>query len=75
LLEFPVWAWQWATPSDLGGATSWRTSALSPQARRAKRAALECFPSQSTDQFGAVIVDAVAMERFQRSFEVFAHVG
>lgn len=73
LLEYPVWAWQWAAPSDLAALT-WERFAPGRAAVQAKTAALECFPSQTTDRFGAVIVDPVALTRFRRPFEVFTCV-
>jgi LmbE family N-acetylglucosaminyl deacetylase len=73
LLEYPVWAWQWATPSELDE-DRWSTFEIAAPARRAKSAALECFPSQTTERFGAVIVDEHALARFRRPCEVVARV-
>jgi LmbE family N-acetylglucosaminyl deacetylase len=73
LLEYPVWAWQWATADDLDGA-DWSTFSPEPAAQRAKASALACFPSQTTDRYGEVIVDGTAIARFQRPFEVYARV-
>jgi LmbE family N-acetylglucosaminyl deacetylase len=74
LLEYPVWAWQWATPAAFDEAASWSMIELSPRARHDKRAALRCFPSQTTDRYGSVIVDGAALARFARPFEVVARV-
>jgi LmbE family N-acetylglucosaminyl deacetylase len=73
LLEYPVWAWQWAIRRDLDH-RRWQRFEPTPSARRAKAAALECFPSQTTDRFGDVVVDEAALARFRRPFEVYARV-
>jgi LmbE family N-acetylglucosaminyl deacetylase len=73
LLEYPVWAWQWATPRDLES-ERWERFRPDASALRAKTRALDSFPSQTSDRFGDVIVDPAALARFRRPFEVYARV-
>lgn len=70
VVSYPVWAWRWAVPSDLAG-LSWTQLSLSDDAVRAKRAAIGCYPSQTTALLGDVIVDEAMVDRFSRPFEVY----
>ncbi|WP_067502567.1 PIG-L deacetylase family protein [Actinoplanes sp. TFC3] len=75
LLEFPIWAWHWATPGDRR--VPWdraRRIDLSPSAQAAKQAAIAAFPSQIAPlgpaEADAAILPPHIIERFTRSFEV-----
>jgi LmbE family N-acetylglucosaminyl deacetylase len=68
-LAYPVWWWRWGLPKDLGAARAVRID-LGDAAIAAKRAAMGCFATQTTDVLGEVIVDAVMLDRFARPFEV-----
>lgn len=71
VLAYPVWLWRWGRPPDLDPGR-WRRHDLDPAAKRAKQAAMACYPSQTTDEMGATIVDAAMLDRFARPFEVFS---
>ena len=75
LLEYPVWAWHWATPEG-GEIPVGRALAvtLTPQARSAKAAALQAFTSQ-IEPIGPLPQDApvlprAVLARFARPVEV-----
>jgi LmbE family N-acetylglucosaminyl deacetylase len=72
LLAYPVWTWHWAMPGD--PRVPWhraRRVALDPAAHRRKRAALRCFPSQTTPQHGApAVVPPEDVAHFLRPYEV-----
>ncbi|WP_421118632.1 PIG-L deacetylase family protein [Aquihabitans daechungensis] len=70
LVSYPVWVWRWGGPQDLAGSRCLRWP-LGDAARRAKRTAIGCYPTQTTDLVGEVIVDPAMVERFSRPFEVF----
>lgn len=72
VISYPVWLWRWGAPSDLapGG---WSRLPLGPDELRAKQAAMDCYPSQTTDLLGETIVDAAMLDRFARPVEVYAH--
>lgn len=70
LLEYPVWAWQWARPTDLAG-RGFHRRPISADGHRRKLEAVGSFTSQTSDRFGAVILDEVALRRFQRRDEVY----
>lgn len=74
VLAYPVWAWQWARPSDLE-AMPWRRWDLCEMARARKAEAIDEFATQVTDRLGPPVVDATALARFRRPCEVFADVG
>jgi LmbE family N-acetylglucosaminyl deacetylase len=75
LLEYPVWAWHWASPDD--GRVPWsraRRVDLAPEHRAAKAAAIRAFPSQIAP-LGPAAADAAilpphVLARFARPFEV-----
>lgn len=73
LFTYPVWAYQWARPSDLE-ALPLRRVTLPEEARSAKARALACYPSQITDETGPAIVGAEALARFLRPWEVLIDV-
>jgi LmbE family N-acetylglucosaminyl deacetylase len=75
LLEYPIWAWHWASPGD--DRVPWdrcRRVELTPAARAAKAAAIEAFPSQirplGPDPADAAILPPHVLARFARPFEV-----
>lgn len=76
LVEFPVWAWHWATPDD--PRVPWPTAArvdLPPDVLDAKQRAMACFLSQVTplsDQpEDAAILPPHVLARFGRRWETF----
>lgn len=70
LLAYPVWAWQWAVPTDFAGLDV-RRHRLGVDARSRKALAEAAFVSQTTSLDGAEpILSAQFRERFRRSDEV-----
>lgn len=75
LLEFPIWAWHWATPGD--ARVPWERAlrvTLTASDRAAKESALDAFPSQ-TQPLGPAPADAAilpphVLARFRRPYEV-----
>ncbi|HKJ11495.1 MAG TPA: bifunctional PIG-L family deacetylase/class I SAM-dependent methyltransferase [Ornithinimicrobium sp.] len=73
--HYPVWLWHWSTPSQV----AWDhvvAAETPPGAVRRKRAALECFPSQTTAWGGDMdgsgptpVVDAQSLARARRLVE------
>jgi len=70
LLQYPVWAWQWAQPCDFAAVALCRRTISEASASR-KRAAMRSFPTQTSEQEGEVIVTPTMLERFGRPWEVF----
>lgn len=68
-VSYPVWLWRWGTPADVAHERCVRLD-LAPSAQRAKATAMGCFPSQTTELAGDVIVDSAMLDRFARPFEV-----
>jgi len=61
LLSYPLWLWHWAAPDDLR--VPWERAVrlpLPPEARRRKREALACYPSQ-TEPLGPGAEDAAVL--------------
>lgn len=61
LLSYPLWAWHWAAPGDRR--VPWDRAVrlpLPPDARRRKRDALACYPSQ-TEPLGPHAADAAVV--------------
>ena len=69
LVSYPIWAWHWATPSQLPLERAVRVP-LSLAARERKAHALDCFVSQYEPVEGGAVVPPHVRIRFQRSFEV-----
>ncbi len=69
LLSFPVWAWQWARPTDLAGLRAWRQP-LRPAEQDAKARAVACFASQVDADDGDPILGDEVLARAARSWEV-----
>jgi LmbE family N-acetylglucosaminyl deacetylase len=69
-VEFPIWAWHWATPDDLPCARlrGWR---LSPAALETKRQALRAFRSQTVAAEGPPALPPHVVARFLRTIETF----
>lgn len=75
LLSYPLWVWHWARPQDTR--VPWERAVrlpLDPEARRRKRAALACYPSQ-TEPLGpspedAAVVPPSDLAHFLRPDEV-----
>ncbi len=76
VLEFPIWAWHWATPTGAGPPwTRCRRWDLNARQRARKRWATYAYSSQirgaeECDEPGPVLPDHV-LRRFWRPFEVF----
>jgi LmbE family N-acetylglucosaminyl deacetylase len=68
LLEYPIWAWHWATPELLAGDTVIGVP-LSPSAQRAKAAAIACHESQHGGD--DPILPPAVQAHFRRSEEFF----
>ncbi|BCY08200.1 PIG-L deacetylase family protein [Actinoplanes sp. L3-i22] len=75
LLEYPIWAWHWASPDSPD--VPWdraRRVDLPPAARTAKSAAIAAFPSQTVPlgpaEADAAILPPHVVARFTRPFEV-----
>ena len=69
LASYPIWAWHWATPSQLPLERTVRMP-LSPAARERKAHALDCFASQYEPVEGGPVVPPHVRVRFERPFEV-----
>lgn len=70
LLRYPAWANQWATTDDLASLAPCRYT-ISDAGYAAKASAIECFPSQTTDQEGMVIVPPAMVEHYRRPWETY----
>ena len=75
LLEYPIWTWHWAGPDD--PRVPWDRAhriELTPEARAAKEAAINAFPSQIAPlgpaDADAAILPPHVLARFARPFEV-----
>ncbi len=75
LVEFPVWAWHWATPTSGLPAAALRRLGLSRADQAAKAAAIARFGSQIRPHPDApddpVVLPPAVLERFRRRFETF----
>jgi LmbE family N-acetylglucosaminyl deacetylase len=70
LARYPIWTWHQSDPARVRR-WSWRRFPLSPEARRAKARAMECFASQTSPGFSAPILPPHVLQYFQRTFEAF----
>jgi LmbE family N-acetylglucosaminyl deacetylase len=72
VIEYPVWAWHWASPT--ASEFPWdraRRIDLSAALRLRKRAAIGCFATQlDWDEHRSPVLPAHVLERFHRPFEV-----
>ncbi|MCB5272788.1 1D-myo-inositol 2-acetamido-2-deoxy-alpha-D-glucopyranoside deacetylase [Arthrobacter sp. SO5] len=75
LLEYPIWYWLWADPSDPAW-QSWLRVPLSPAERQAKAAAMASHASQVQALSGQpgdeVLLTPAFLAHFERPFETFA---
>ncbi|MDR7081782.1 LmbE family N-acetylglucosaminyl deacetylase [Arthrobacter ginsengisoli] len=75
LLEYPIWYWLWADPSDPAW-QSWLRLPLDPAEQRAKAAAMDSHASQVRALSGQpgdeVLLPPAFLEHFDRPFETFA---
>jgi len=70
VVQYPIWAWHWATPAEMP-LERLRRVVLRPAARRRKHRATACFVSQRTPPPGCpTILPPHVMARFERPFEV-----
>jgi LmbE family N-acetylglucosaminyl deacetylase len=80
LLEYPVWAWHWATPGasvpsmrQIPWARA-RRHDLDRRAQRAKHAAIEAYATQiapiGPEPADRAVLPGAVLDRFRRSFEV-----
>ncbi len=67
---YPVWAWHWAKPEQLPLMSAVRVR-LDPEARAAKRRALDLYRSQRDGHLGEPIVTKALLSHFDRPFETF----
>jgi LmbE family N-acetylglucosaminyl deacetylase len=70
LLLCPSWAYQWATIDDLTDLRPCRYT-ISDAGYSSKANAIECFPSQTTDQEGMVIVPPNMVDQYLRPWETY----
>lgn len=70
LARYPIWTWHQSDPARVRR-LSWRRFPLSPEARRAKARAIQCFASQTSPGFSAPILPPHVLQYFQRTFEAF----
>ena len=79
LVEYPIWAWHWATPADGLTAGELRRLELSAADRARKARAIERFTTQIRPVVEApddgVVLPPAVLERFGRSFETFLVEG
>jgi LmbE family N-acetylglucosaminyl deacetylase len=68
--NFAVWGWD-LLPAHTLRTDLARAFPLTDAALDAKRRALDCYVSQTTDRFGTVIVDQAMIDRFTTPVEVF----
>lgn len=66
---YPIWAWHWATPSELPWSRA-RRHELSPAVARAKHQAIEAYASQLQPYRGVTVLPPHVVQRFTRPFEV-----
>ncbi|MFF2031020.1 PIG-L family deacetylase [Arthrobacter sp. NPDC058192] len=75
LLEYPIWYWLWAEPTDPAW-RSWRRFPLGPADRQAKAAAMAAHTSQveplSELPGDEVLLPPAFLAHFERSWETFA---
>jgi LmbE family N-acetylglucosaminyl deacetylase len=71
--EYPVWAWHWASPSDLADRDVVRLR-IDAVARAARRRAIRRHRSQLGDE-GPPILTAGLLAHVDRPFETFVRVG
>jgi len=75
LLEFPIWAWRWATPAHGMPLFSARRREVGPADLAAKRHAIQAYRSQ-IEPIGPAAADRTVLPptvraRFERPFELF----
>jgi LmbE family N-acetylglucosaminyl deacetylase len=70
LARYPVWTWHHGDPHAFAGAP-WGKFSLTPDARRAKARALQCFASQLRPPRQPPIVPRHVLTHFERPYEVF----
>lgn len=79
LLEYPIWAWLWASPGDPVLPGSLRRFDLPPPVLAAKRRAMACYPSQTgplSDRPGdEPVLTARFLAHFDRPAEVVADLA
>ncbi|MCF6385815.1 bifunctional PIG-L family deacetylase/class I SAM-dependent methyltransferase [Mycobacterium sp. MBM] len=68
LLNYPIWLWHWATPTDIDWSRL-RTLAPSLTGLSAKRSALSCYTSQLHADDGLPILGSSVLNRAHRTFE------
>lgn len=68
LLNYPIWLWHWATPTDIDWSRL-RTLAPSLTGLSAKRSALACYTSQLHSDDGQPILGSAVLNRARRTFE------
>jgi len=75
LVEYPVWAWHWATPPTGMPASQLRRLDLPPAVRAAKKDAIDRFHTQTRPLDEAptdpVVLPPAVLARFLRGFETF----
>jgi LmbE family N-acetylglucosaminyl deacetylase len=70
LVRYPIWRWHHGDVDGLKNA-QWGSFALSPQARRAKQQAVQCFESQLRTPVGSPILPQQVLDYFARPYEAF----
>lgn len=79
LLEYPIWAWHWATPTDGLPLDRAACLALDSVTQRAKRRAIAEFVSQirplGDEPADRVVLPPAVRARFERPFETFLTDG
>jgi LmbE family N-acetylglucosaminyl deacetylase len=70
IARYPVWTWHHGDPRALAGAR-WGRFSLTPDARRAKARALQCFASQLRPPRQTAVVPDHVMKHFERPYEAF----
>ncbi len=66
--SYPVWAWQWAAPTDLS-LLDLRRVTLSPEASAAKKKAIDAHQTQTMHLDGPPIIGEEVLDRFRRPWE------
>ncbi|MGI8939326.1 MAG: PIG-L deacetylase family protein [Iamia sp.] len=69
LWAYPLWAWRWASPSDLAP-LSLRRVTLSAKAQEAKAKAIACHQTQTTHLDGPPILADDVLAHFRRPWDV-----
>jgi LmbE family N-acetylglucosaminyl deacetylase len=68
--RYPIWTWQHARPAAMAPAR-WGRFPLSPEARRAKARAVQCFASQLCPPHAPPAVPPHVLAHFARPYEAF----